>query len=88
MQNKSPCLTASRCKSEHGYFSNRLWRFLHAGDMLALHGFPAAYHFSRQWQSVIRPPTLREMCGNAMSACVLKRIFEEILKARSILNDA
>ena len=88
MANKCPCLTASRCKGKHGYWSHLRQRFLTPEDMFRLQGvWPNAYGAGDQ-EALKRFPqtTLGEMVGNAMSVCVVRRLVRSILLARGILS--
>ena len=87
MQNRCPCLTASRCKGKHGYWWHQGQRFLKPRDFFLLQGvWPGAYkpgdvqEFQRFPQNI-----LGNMIGNAMSVCVLRRLARSIFQARGIL---
>ena len=87
MQDKCPCLTASRCQGKHGYWWHQGQRFLKPRDFFLLQGvWPGAYK-SGDVEELQRFPqnTLGKMIGNAMSMCVVRRLVRSIFLARGIL---
>jgi len=86
MKDTRPCLTASRCKDAHGYWSPRLQRFLDTSDMLALQGWPQAVAKVEAWRKHTPDKVLREMAGNGMCLGVLRRVLKAILVSRGILH--
>lgn len=84
MLGRSPCLLASRCKGKFGYWSNARGRWLGPDDFLKLHGVPS--QACAGWASVISPQVMGDMCGNAMSVGVVKRLVRAILQARGWLS--
>ena len=86
MKDTCPCLTASRCKDAHGYWSPRLQRFLGASDVLAFQGWPQAVAKVEAWRKHNPDKVLREMAGNGMCLGVLRRVLKAILVSRGILH--
>ena len=88
MSGRSPCLTASRCKSRHGYWSHLRQRFLIPRDFFRLQGvWPGAYRSGDQDDLAQFPQNvLGEMVGNSISLCVLQRLVRSIFHARGLLN--
>lgn len=74
MKDTCPCLTASRCKDAHGYWSPRLQRFLGTSDVV------------EAWRKHNPDKVLREMAGNGMCLGVLRRVLKAILVSRGILH--
>lgn len=88
MEDKCPCLTASRCKGKHGYWWHQGQRFLKPRDFLLLQGvWPGAYKPGDVAELQNFPQSvLGNMTGNAMSVCVLRRLVRSIFLARGILS--
>ena len=86
MENQCPCLTASRCKSKHGFWSHARARFLKPRDFLRLQGVWDTAYGSEQAFACVPRTTLGEMAGNAMSLCVVQRLVRAILVARGIFQ--
>ena len=88
MEDKCPCLTASRCKGKHGYWWHQGQRFLKPRDFLLLQGvWPGAYKPGDVAELQNFPQSvLGNMAGNAMSVCVLRRLARNIFIARGILS--
>ena len=64
MKGVSPCLTESRCKGLHGYWSQKHQRFLDHKDFFLLQGIPPnSYVFDPAKHS---SQTLGQLAGNAM----------------------
>ena len=85
MQDKCPCLTASRCKGKHGYWWHQGQRFLKPRDFFLLQGvWPGAYGCTHVSQG-IEASVLGNMLGNAMSAGVVRVLVHCIFQARGIL---
>ena len=84
MLNRSPCLTLSRCRAPKAYWSNARNRWLGVEDFLKLHGVPPSSYAG--WADMVSPQTMREMCGNAMSLSVVRRLVRAVLVARGWLS--
>ena len=85
MQDKCPCLTASRCKGRHGYWWHQGQRFLKPRNFFLLQGVrPGAYGCTDVSQG-IEASVLGNMLGNAMSAGVVRVLVHCIFQARGIL---
>ena len=59
-------------------------RWLGADDFLKLHGVPPSAYPG--WRDVISPQLMREMCGNAMSVSVVRRLARAVMTARGMLS--
>ena len=87
MEDKCPCLTATRCKGKHCYWWHQGQRFLTPTDFFLLQGvWPGAYK-PGDVEELQRFPqrVLGHMIGNAMSVCVVRRLVRCIFQARGIL---
>ncbi|CAL1152377.1 unnamed protein product [Cladocopium goreaui] len=87
MEDKCPCLTATRCKGKHCYWWHQGQRFLTPTDFFLLQGvWPGAYKPGDVEELQSFPQrVLGHMIGNAMSVCVVRRLVRCIFQARGIL---